>query len=93
MLYAFKQNVIPDSYIAGRKETNDNTGYAYQYTTFLSSAMIFSSVFDAISWLERTAYRNGELVLYYNGCLCLIRIESVPVAPVPVQYKEIGLVE
>ena len=93
MLYAFKQNITPDSYIARRKETEDNTGYAYEYTAFLSSAMIFNSVPNAISWLEHTAYRNGQLRIFYNGHLRLIRVESVPVVPAPLQFREIGLVE
>ena len=93
MLYVFKKNITPCYYIAGRKETNDNTGHAYQHTTFLSSAMLFNSVPDAISWLERTAYHNGQQTLYFDGSLCLIRVESVPVSPVPVQYKEIGPVK
>ena len=86
MIYVFKQS---DKYIGGERESSDQGHCAYKYVHQLSDAKTFVSVGQAINWLERTAYRNGESKSLYNGCLCLIKIE----AQTKTTYKEISIVE
>ena len=87
MLYAFKQN---DTYIGGERESSDQGHRAYKYVKLLKQAKRFCCVSDAINWLERTAYRNGELKSLFNGCLQLIRVKATEVE---ITYKEMGAVE
>lgn len=87
MLYVFKDGITTDGkYVRGARATGASR--AYDYVSLLSHAKLFKSVTEAIGWLERTAFENGEKEICYNGCLRLMRVESVPI-----QFKEIGLVE
>ncbi len=93
MLYAFKKQIGESyKYIAGAKEPQEvpysSSSITYTYTDSLLTARLFDSVSNAINWLERAAFRNGERNLSYDGNLCLIQVKLMPV-----QYKEIGLVE
>ena len=86
MLYVFKDDVFNGKYIGGEREPSDKTQCrAYRYVTSLKHAKFFDSVKEAINWLERVAYKSGEDKASFNGCLQLIRVESVPE-----QFKEVG---
>ena len=85
MLYVFKDGVSNGKYIGGERRSSNE---AYRYVTLLEHAKFFDSVKTAINWLEDAAYRNGERKECFNGCLQLIKVESVPM-----QYKEIGPVK
>ena len=90
MLYVFKDSVTTKKLLNGKYvggEEDDPT-FAYKYVDSLSGAKLFGSVSEAIDWLERTAYKNGKRQSCYNGCLRLMKVETVPI-----QYKEIGEVK
>ncbi len=93
MLYVFKygEALKKREYIS--EGTDPTQRRAYGYVTSLSDAKLFNTVTQAISWLERAAYQNGQRSACYNGCLHLVQVEAIPVKPVKTEYKEIGLVE
>ena len=62
---------------------------AYRYCKELKDAILFSSVADALRWLERTSFYNGEHNTSYSGSPQLVRVEVDQTAA----YTAVGLVE
>ena len=63
---------------------------AYNYTPDLEDALLFSTVADAVKWIERTSFYNGKAEnKSYSGSPRLVRVE---VETLPT-YKMVGEVE
>ena len=88
MLYVFKAS--SGSYV-GNEQPKGSCRLAYYYVESLPDAKFFTSVHEAIGWLERVAFYNGAEKKSYNGSLTIIKIQEEP--PLKPKYTEIGPVE
>ncbi len=86
--------------IGGDKFVTDNVAYplrgmSYRYTHNLRDALLFLSIDQAIKWIERTSFYNGQGGQSgYSGSPRLTRVEVTEMQPVILlSYRAVGPVE